>query len=114
MSNHSIATRAGNITQKIIVLACGVVVPQLALAGPSKAEPTELPLGAMACQSRSSAEFFAQAEENAPDFAAEMLARAMCYKVQAPTEALVMGREGPYTRYKLLSGHIVWVKTSQK
>ncbi|MCA3243732.1 MAG: hypothetical protein INF43_00300 [Alphaproteobacteria bacterium] len=71
---------------------------------------TGLPVGSVACLSLKDAQDYAQYQRTAPDFAKDLMARADCYVIQEPAEAVQQGRpEGGFQAYKLLSGHKVWL-----
>lgn len=71
---------------------------------------TGLSVGSVACLTLKDAQDYAQYQRTAPDFAKDLMARADCYEVQEPTEAVAQGRpEGGFQAYKLLSGHKVWL-----
>ncbi len=69
-----------------------------------------LPAGAVACQTREAAQNYVKYQRSAPDFAADLLARATCYQLREPAEAVTQGRvEEGFQAYKLLSGHQIWL-----
>lgn len=66
--------------------------------------------GQVACLSLQNAKNYAKYVKIAPDFAADLLARAACYEVIEPAEAVAQGRpEEDFQAYRLLSGHQVWL-----
>lgn len=76
----------------------------------STAAAETLPAGVVACISQKDAANYAKYVKEAPDFAADMLARATCYMNKDDIQAVPTGKSGKFQQYKLLSGHKVWVE----
>ena len=73
-----------------------------------------LPVGTVACLTWQAAQDYATLQTTAPDFAKDLLARAACYVVKDPAEAVAQGRpEQGFQAYKLLSGHKVWLPVAR-
>ncbi|MCP5405674.1 MAG: hypothetical protein H6922_05590 [Pseudomonadaceae bacterium] len=69
-----------------------------------------LPAGVVACISEKAARNYAQYSVSAPDFAADLLARATCYvNEEDMAEVVFTGKGVEFAQYKLLSGHKIWV-----
>jgi hypothetical protein len=85
-------------------------LPLLATISPiAMAEPL-LPTGGVACLSLKDAKGYADYVRSAPQFAADLLARAACYEVKDAVPAVKQGRvEQEFQAYTLLSGHKVWL-----
>jgi hypothetical protein len=80
------------------------------LAAPTVWAANSLVPGQVACLSLENAKNYAKYVQSAPDFAEDLLARAACYQVQEPDEAVAQGRpEGAFQAYRLLSGHQIWL-----
>ncbi len=87
----------------------GLILVGMMAAGSAFAAE-QLPAGVVACQSREAAQDYAKFERTAPEFAADLLARATCYQLREPAKAVLQGRvEEGFQAYKLLSGHQVWL-----
>ncbi len=70
--------------------------------------------GQVACLSLKDARNYATFTTQAPQFARDLLARAACYEVKEPTDALPQGpQQQGFQAYALLSGHKVWVPVTR-
>lgn len=73
-----------------------------------------LPVGTVACLTLKAAQDYAALQTAYPEFANDLLARAACYVVKDPAEAVMQGRpEQGFQAYKLLSGHKVWLPVTR-
>ncbi|PIZ29775.1 MAG: hypothetical protein COY40_06300 [Alphaproteobacteria bacterium CG_4_10_14_0_8_um_filter_53_9] len=77
------------------------------------ASPTTLPAGKVACFTVKQLRDYQSYTDVAPAFAEDMLARATCFINKEEQPAVLDGSMEGYTRYKLLSGHKVWVANDQ-
>lgn len=68
-----------------------------------------LPTGVVACAIVKDVKDYHAYTTKAPAFAKDLLDRAACFVSETPQPAVVVGSQAGYTRYKLLSGHKVWV-----
>lgn len=68
-----------------------------------------VPEGAVACLSRKDAANYGVYAKQAPDFAADLLARASCFEVSKAEDAIKLGHEKGFDKLKLLSGHTIWL-----
>jgi hypothetical protein len=91
----------------LLTLSVGMIVP----AAFANVAPV-IPTGSIACMTRKDIQSYELYIKQAPDFAQDLMARAICYKVEKPEEAVRLGAEKGYARLKVLSGHIVWVNES--
>ncbi len=73
-----------------------------------------LPVGGVACLKLKDAKAYAEYNQIAPQFSADLIARASCYRVKDATPAVKSGRpEQGFQAYKLISGHRVWLPIQQ-
>lgn len=101
-----------------------LLLPALTLmAAPVLAEPAAganpvIPVGVVACVTVKDLKDYNTYVSSAPAFAKDLLDRATCYVSESPTPAVVVNGQTTdgvnYTRYKLLSGHKVWVANPAK
>lgn len=102
--------------KKLTLLFSLLVAPSLYAAQAVKVPASVLvsvPQGAVACLSQKAAANYALYSQQAPDFAADLLARASCFTVEKAEEAVKLGAEKGFTKLKLLSGHVVWLPESR-
>lgn len=97
----------------VTTCALSVAVPLATVAAAPKNEATHLPAGQVACLSLKDAQNFADYSKNSPNFAADLLDRAACFKAKENMEAVLLSQEKGFTRIKLLSGHTVWFPSTK-
>lgn len=91
-------------------------LPMLACAMPAIAfADLTLPTGGVACLNLKNAKAYAEQVVTAPQFAADLLARAACYEVKDAVPAVKSGVPSQgFQAYTLLSGHTVWLPVVAK
>jgi hypothetical protein len=89
--------------------------PLLATIAPFSAmAQSQISAGGVACLSLKQAKAYATQQVAAPEFAADLIARADCYAVREPADAIIKGKPiDGYQAYQLLSGHTVWLPVKQ-
>jgi hypothetical protein len=89
-------------------------LPLFVALAPVAGAQNQIPAGDVACLSLKKAKAYATQQVAAPAFAADLIARADCYVLREPAEAVTQGQPiDGYQAYKLLSGHKVWLPVKQ-
>lgn len=86
---------------------------ELSAAAQTPAAPAVLKAGSTACLTLKDAKNFKQYSTKAPEFAADLLARATCFVNQEDQPAIPQSKADGFEKLKLLSGHTVWLPATR-
>jgi hypothetical protein len=78
----------------------------------SEPTPATFPAGAVGCVNHREAKNYTAYSKNAPKFAEQLLARAVCHVNKEDRAAVIKTVVGDYTQLELLSGHRVWLENT--
>lgn len=86
------------------------------LASPvlAQGEEVTVPPGQVACINLKYAKDYASYAANAPQFAADLIDRAACFKVEDNMTAVLQTSSEGFDKVKLITGHTIWVPSVAK